>query len=480
MKKRVKKIFLYLGSVAALLVIAAVLTLVFVNANVYKPFAEAAVSDALGMDFKINGRLGMTLLPFGLSAHDVRVKNKDTDFLSAEKLVIGLEFIPLLRREIRINKFSADKPKFFIERDKKGKFNFERKKKPEKDKGFPAELLSIEKVSVSKGEVSYLDKLSGLSRELKDFDLTVTNLEFKGQKKEGILKNISFEGDFKAKEIRTKDLELKDIKFGIKGNGGILGISPLSVSLFGGKGKGSMEIDITKDESVIKIQFAASKFQFEKFVETISPKKIIKGTMDFNIYITAKGKNFEEMKKKVNGEVMLKGDNLMLYSMDIDNLLTKIEKSRSFSLIDIGTFFLVGPLGIVATKGYDYAALYRATGQAEGSIDKLVSKWKIKNSVSQAADVALTTKKNRLALQGRLDFVNKRYVTVVVGVVDEKGCLKLSQKIEGPFSKPKIERMSTAETLAGPVLNLYEKAKKFLGGECEPFYTGSLKHPNGS
>jgi len=478
MKKRLKKISLYAGGIAALLVIVTVLTLVFIDANVYKPYAEATVSDALGMDFKINGRLGMTLLPFGLSANDVSIRNKDTDFLSAEKLAIGLELVPLIRGAIRINKFSVDKPRFFIERDKNGKFNFERKKKPKKDEGFPAELLTIEKVSLSNGKISYIDKLSGLSRELKDFDLTVSNLEFKGAKKTGILKNVSFEGDFKGKELRTKDLELKDIKFDMKVKNGIYDISPLSLNLFGGQGKGNMEIDLTKDEPVIKMQFTAAKFQFEKFVETISTKKIIKGKMDFDMSIATKGKNIDEMKKKVNGEVLLKGENLILYSLDLDNLLTKIEKSRSFSLIDIGSFFLVGPLGLAATKGYDYAALYKAAGRAEGAISKLASKWKIKNSISEAEDVALTTKKNRLALKGRLDFVNKRYDKVVVGVVDEKGCLKLSQKIEGPFSKPKIEKISTAETLAGPVINLYEKARKFLsGGECEPFYIGSLKHP---
>ncbi|TAL24403.1 MAG: AsmA family protein, partial [Nitrospirae bacterium] len=246
----------------------------------------------------------------------------------------------------------------------------------------------------------------------------------------------------------------------------------------GGKGSGSMEIDITGEEAVVRARFAASKFLFEKFVETISTKKIIKGTMDFDIDVTAKGKNIDEMKKKVNGEVVLKGENLILYSMDIDNLLTKIEKSRTFSLIDIGTFFLVGPLGVAATKGYDYAALYMATGEGEGSISRLISKWKIKNSVLQAEDVALTTKINRLALKGRLDFVKKRYDGVIVGVLDRKGCLKLSQKIEGPFSNPKIEKMSTAETIAGPVITMYEYAKKILSsGECKPFYEGSLKHP---
>jgi AsmA protein len=164
--------------------------------------------------------------------------------------------------------------------------------------------------------------------------------------------------------------------------------------------------------------------------------------------------------------------------MNLDSLLSNIGKSQNFSLVDVGAFFLAGPLGTVLTKGYDFEGVYKEIRGGQGIIKKLVSEWRIKNGIAEAEDVALSTQRNRVAMKGGLDFVNSLFDGVTVAALDEKGCAKFSQKIHGPFRKPQIEKISTLSTVVGPGVKLFEKMQKFVGwGKCKVFYKGSVKHP---
>jgi hypothetical protein len=64
-----------------------------------------------------------------------------------------------------------------------------------------------------------------------------------------------------------------------------------------------------------------------------------------------------------------------------------------------------------------------------------------------------------------------------VAVVDGKGCAKVRQKIRGPFQKPEVEKVSVLHSAAGPLLNLFKRAEKLLGEQCEVFYAGSVAPP---
>lgn len=474
-----KRLFVITGCLVAFFILAMVILLFLVDADAYKPLVEAVVSDALGMDCRIGGKMNIALLPLGLSAKDVHIRNLEKDVLSADGVKIGLRIAPLIRREIRISEFEVIKPRLFIERDRSGKFNFGRPaEKPPKDKGLPVELLSMTRLTVAGGEMSYTDVISGSSTELKDLNLRIADLSLKQSRRADLLKSVSLQGDFGSKLLRTRNLVMRDLKFGMSVKDGVIDIRPFTMSFFGGDEKGRIEIDTRGAVPLFKIEYTASKFRFEKFVEALSRKKIMKGETNFSLKITTEGKSLEEMKRRMKGEASLRGENLLLYSMDLDHLLSKFEESQQISLVDLGAFFLAGPLGTAVTKGYDFASVYGAQSGGEGTIKKLVSKWRIRNGVAEAEDVALTTEKNRIALKGGLDFPNKRFDNVTVAVLDRRGCSKLSQKIEGPFRKPRVEKTSTAETLAGPVLKLLKKAKKLVEGErCEPFYRGSLKHP---
>ena len=143
----------------------------------------------------------------------------------------------------------------------------------------------------------------------------------------------------------------------------------------------------------------------------------------------------------------------------------------------MGALFLAGPLGLVATTCYDVASLSRGTGVGS-EIGTLVCDWKVEHGVAQALDVATTTPKNRIALQGRLDFVNDRFDDVTVALIDAKGCATVEQKIRGSFGNPVVEQPGLLSSLAGPALNLLKQGRALLQSEhCDVFYAGSVAAP---
>lgn len=79
----------------------------------------------------------------------------------------------------------------------------------------------------------------------------------------------------------------------------------------------------------------------------------------------------------------------------------------------------------------------------------MVSRWKVEEGAAIAEDVALATDRNRLALQGGLDFVDAEYDEVFVAVVDANGCARVRQRIRGPFGKPVVEKPNVRLRLRG-------------------------------
>jgi AsmA protein len=251
--------------------------------------------------------------------------------------------------------------------------------------------------------------------------------------------------------------------------------------VFGGTGRGNLHGDMTGAAPSYRVSYTLNQCRVDELIKAFSPRempqKSIEGLMDFSVEVSAKGKSIDEVKQSLSGDFSLKGDNLMLYSMDIDALIPKYERSQNFNLVDVGAFFLVGPFGPVLTKSYNFGSLYEELQGGKGNIRKLVSTWKVNNGVAEAIDVALATKKYRIALKGGLNFNNNRFEDMTVAVLDKRGCAVYSQKVHGPFRKPKIEKVSILKSLTGSLSNALKDAWKFVGGKCTVFYSGSVPQP---
>jgi len=188
-----------------------------------------------------------------------------------------------------------------------------------------------------------------------------------------------------------------------------------------------------------------------------------------------RGRTRDELRRSAEGEVSLSGTNLTLAGVDLDRDLSRYEASQRFNLFDLTAFVFAGPLGLVVTKGTQFAGLEQQGG-GNTQIRTVVSKWKVEKGVAHARDVALTTSHNRLALQGGLDFVDEKFDEVFVALVDSKGCAKVRERIRGPFGNPVVEKPGVLASITGPVRNLFRDIPG-ADAKCDVFYSGSVAPP---
>lgn len=473
---RAPKIIVFaVGGFVGLLVFVAVALLIFVDANAYKPELEAAASEALGMTVSVDGRLKIGFSPgLFVTLEDVHVRNREADVASAKEARLGIDLLPLLRKEIRIGKIALKCPKISIERNRDGKFTFE---KPHAPAGTLPDL-DLATVSFSDGTFLYADKQSGEGFEAGNCRVDVYRLRFSGGNNSDLMKNLSLTAELACGEIRQKDLTISDFAFSADGENGVFDLKSLTMRLLGAHGSGSLQADFSGAVPLYHVHYSLPQFRIEEFFKTLSPQKVAEGPMDFSVNLSMQGKTVSEMKQTANGAISLRGKNLTFDGSDLDREFARFESSQSFNLVDVGAFFYAGPFGLVITKGYNFASIFQGSG-GRSEIHTLVSEWKVERGVAHAQDVAMATNENRVALQGALDFVNERFDDVTVALIDAKGCAKVRQKIIGTFQKPVVEPPSILKSLAGPVLKLIKQGRDlFPGGACEVFYNGSVAPPN--
>lgn len=546
-----KKIILFIiGASAAFIVLAAVVFVLTFDINSYKPRIEAAASEATGLKVRINGKIGLSFFPFGLSAKDIHVVNNGGEIISTETLNLGAELMPLLGDQLKITSYEFVQPVITIIRGTDGKYNYE------VTGGLPGTAFSLNALKLSKGVLVYIDNETGRKTEFKDFNLAITSLSI-ADTSANVIRNASFTGSFDCKEViqgnltienltapvravkgtydfeplsigalvyfdkkagektelkginlsikdllvvdaagaivrdilmtgtmdckelRKKNLIVSNLKSSIKVEKGVVYFIHLTMDIFGSNGEGDVTADKSEVDAVYKINLKVSNLDFAKLEESFGAKRTIGGKGEMYASLTTLEKGNRSLMSSIDGTFFLRGDNLAIYTVDLDKVLSSYETSQEFNLVDVGVFLLAGPLGSVALKGYRYEDVYYQARTRQGTITSFSSHWKIKNGVAEAADCALATQHNRIAIKGKLNLVSEHYDNVTVALLDDKGCAKFTQSISGSFSSPKISTVSAVESLAGPFLHLYRTVRKFVeGGKCEVFYNGAVRQPS--
>jgi AsmA protein len=459
---------------AILLVIVMVTALLYVRARVTKPMMEAAASEALGMDVRVGGRIATGIFPgLHVTLEDVEIRNRGASLVAAKEAQIWIDYLPLLRNEVRIGRIALSRPGISIERSLDGTYSFEKPGLPVAS--LPA--LDLASVSVSDGTLIYANRQSGDIYEARHCSLDIDRLQLQGSSQD-FMKRLAITAEVACDDFRRNGLLLSKLEFSVDGGNGIFHVAPVAMHLFGAQGSGTIEADYTKATPLHHIHCALPQFRIEEFFRTQSPRKIARGLMDFEADLTMQGSTVSEMKQTMAGHISLRGKGLTLEGTDLDKEFAQYAASQKFNLVDGGAFFFAGPLGLVVTKGYDFAGIFKGSG-GSSDIHTLVSDWNVESGVARAQDVAFATSKNRMALQGGLDFANERFVAVTTALIDAKGCAKVKQEIHGTFEKPVVEQPSFLEALAGPAMKLLKKARDiFPGGACEVFYSGSVAPPN--
>jgi uncharacterized protein involved in outer membrane biogenesis len=475
MSRALRRILFTVGGAAGLLILVAFVAPLFVNVNRYKPQLEAAASEALGMEVRVGGRVGMGFFPgFHLTLEGARILGEQGAIVaSARRATLYIELVPLLRKEFRLHRIDLRQPKLSVERNPAGTFNVERLKKAVA----LLETLDGGSVTLTNGTLLYADQRSGGRLEATGIDLGVRRIRLAGGRGLQVLKGLSLRAKLTCAEIRSRTLSGSALKVVVEGNEGVLECKPATMSVFGGQGEASVRADLTGTVPRCQIHCSLPSFRIEEFLKVLSPNKAVEGEMSFSMNLSMQGERWTQLVQTAAGEASLRGRDLTLLGNDLDGVISRFDSSQNFNLVDVGAVFLAGPLGLAVTKGYNFAGLFQGTGGTT-KIGTVVSDWKVEHGVARAKDVAMATAENRLALQGGLDFVNGRFADMSVAVVDAEGCPRLQQTIRGPFEKPEVEKPHVFTSLAGPVVKLFKKARNiFPAGPCEVFYSGSVAPP---
>ncbi len=234
-----KILFMGAGGVAVVATIAAIVLIVLFDINSYKPRIQTVASGMTGLDVKINGKMGLSFFPFGVSARDIHVADKRGEILSLERLTLRADLIPLLKKQLKVSACELVKPVITITKNAAGKYDFAdaaRKRFIER----PGTVLTLNEFKLSKGMLVHIDNKTGEKTELNEINLAIRDMTVADTSK-GILKTVSFTGTIDCKEVLQKDVKMENIRASMKATRGTYDLQPLTIGVFVYSGKKAVE-----------------------------------------------------------------------------------------------------------------------------------------------------------------------------------------------------------------------------------------------
>lgn len=194
--KALKWILIIGGGLVVLLIAALLLIPFFVDVNQYKPQIEEQVASATGRPFSIGGDLKLSLFPWaGVALSDLRLGSppgfEEKDFLFVRSFDARVKLLPLLSKDIRVERFVIEGPRVVLEKDKAGRGNWEGLGKPgdkippgaeprpapeEAAEAFSLKGLAVGEFAVRNGSLLYVDHVSGSRHELSDLSLELQDV----------------------------------------------------------------------------------------------------------------------------------------------------------------------------------------------------------------------------------------------------------------------------------------------------------------
>lgn len=274
--KALKWLLIIGGGLLALVIAALLLIPMFVDVEKYKPEIEKQVSSAIGRPFAIGGRLKLSLFPWaGVAFSDLRLGSppgfREKDFLLVKSFDVRMKLLPLLSREVQVQRFVIEEPKIVLERDRAGRGNWEgwgapqEKAAPKTDvppaprgpvQGLPLKTLAVGEFAVRNGSIIFIDQASGSRQEISDLTLE--------------LKDVSLD-----RPIRFIIAAVKDkMPVSVEGQVGPVGPEP-------GKGKVPLDVSVKafKELNVslkghVQDPMAGPQFDLALAVDSFSPRKV--------------------------------------------------------------------------------------------------------------------------------------------------------------------------------------------------------------
>ena len=297
-----------------------------------------------------------------------------------------------------------------------------------------------------------------------DYDLTSSN----------ILETLICEASLNITNLSTNKFKVDELDYDIKVKNGTYYVRPNNTHLFNKHGDGLFVIKPFGDHPVYNLRYKVDQFDIANLFSTFLSDTLLVGKMDLDFAITFTGNNRKDIEQTLDGRLMIRGKDLTLKGLDLDKVIDRFKRSQRFTLADVGAVALMGPVGILVTKGSDYASLIVLSPGESCEVVEFLSDWEVEKGLVNLVDVAFTTNENRMAIKGQVNLLSDS-LNIEIGLLNEKGCSIYSQSISGDVNNPDMGKVKVVRSVLAPVTDLVNKVGEV---KCDVFYSGKVKQPN--
>ncbi|MDH5183584.1 MAG: AsmA family protein [Gammaproteobacteria bacterium] len=467
--------------ILVLLCIAIGIVVFTFDLNRYRAQVEQELQQALGADIKIEGDLNLSLqLTSVIEIEGLKIQDRGADIASIKKASLSFPLLSLLQGDVQLDKITIKQGTFRLLPDHWPFPNDKLGPPPASSDGSPVwKHIPGSVYEVIQSNISYEHEDSPRHIVINDLNMTISATKMHLPTANGnSFTNTTFHGQLQAARISTIWVELDKVSSTISYDNHLLELTGISSRLFQGEGHGDFFVRLDTEKTNYQLNLKLEEMEAAVSLSRLANEGLIKGTLSLYADLSWQGNNSKEILNSLHGDINLSGEELLLKNINLDKTINNFNQTQRFNLVDLGAYFFIGPMGTLATKGYSFAKITTSSDTQSSIIKQLVSDWKLKNGIATAEDVALTTRQNRLALQGKLDIPNSLFQQMVFALVDRNGCAILSQRISGSLENPNIEPPKILTTLTAPVRDVMSAPKKLLSPKrCTAFYSGRLTHP---
>jgi len=335
------------------------------------------------------------------------------------------------------------------------------------------ESTRLSKVDLREGDLHFVNVKDTF--ETSSMNLLASEIYWNNDLQSNLLESLDAGIQLSMERLVADYFDIEDLSYNIDITDGVFHMSTEKSKLFDKEGAGVYTFAPFAEIPYFKVKYINEGLEVTELLTAFKTDTVLSGTIDINMDISLAGRDREELLTSLNGELNLYGKDLLLYGIDLDEVIKKFKRSQNFNLVDLGAVMFAGPAGLALTKGGNFAAVLVTNFGDTSHVTEIVSDWKFENGTILLRDVAFATEESRVAARGWLDF-QKDSLDISVAVLDKKGCNIISQDLYGSTEDPEKSKIKLISTLLAPVTNLLEVA---LGINCEPFYEGRIKHPEG-
>src|SRR5690606_3915789 len=127
-----------------------------------------------------------------------------------------------------------------------------------------------------------------------------------------------------------------DIGLDIDASHGLVTLANLRARLFDGTGEGSLTADYSEDMPVYDLRLSLRDFSLQQFLRQLSPDQQASGQLAFTTSLRTRGRSLDDWLAQLDGDATLRGDQLVIEGIDIDQELSRYQSTQRFNLVDLG------------------------------------------------------------------------------------------------------------------------------------------------